>query len=183
MVRTVSVKTFLLRLTALVLMVVCQITNYSHSVSSMYSRYPGVVDGDGRGCILTPTTMQWQCDQGAQATGNFSVGCDGSFMYNGNNTFWSCPTGDHGGYNVYTIPIPGQQGCVNVTMTADSCQSGCPSPQPPPPPPASAIPTPPAPSSTASAPPAPTPTCPGSPSCPTSVCPIDLSSKFEVHSH
>ncbi|KZF26270.1 hypothetical protein L228DRAFT_264689 [Xylona heveae TC161] len=90
----------------------------------------GLTDGNGRGCILTPPTTQFQCDSGATPTGGFSVGCDGSVSYNGNSNFQACPTGENGEYNIYTTAPSGQGGCVTITLNADSCHSGCPPPPP-----------------------------------------------------
>ncbi|THZ93834.1 hypothetical protein D6C82_08644 [Aureobasidium pullulans] len=92
----------------------------------------GLTDGNGRGCILTPPTTQFQCDQGASPTDGFSVGCDGKLSIKGNTDFKSCPTGDNGGYNIYTTAPAGQGGCVSVTLSADNCKSGCPAPAPAP---------------------------------------------------
>lgn len=94
----------------------------------------GLTDGQGRGCILTAPTTQWQCDVGATPQGGFSVGCDGTLSYKGNSKFDSCPTGDNGGFNIYSTQPANQQGCVQITLTTDSCKSGCPPPPPPPPP-------------------------------------------------
>lgn len=89
-----------------------------------------MTDQSGRGCILTPPTTQFQCDVGAAPASGFSVGCDGTLSLNGNKGFSACPTGDNGGYNIYTTSPAGQGGCVSVTLTADNCKSGCPAPAP-----------------------------------------------------
>lgn len=82
---------------------------------------------------MTPPTTQFQCDSGATPTGGFSVGCDGTVSYNGNTTFYECPTGDNGEYNIYTTPPAGQAGCNQITLEADSCKPNCtPAPAPPP---------------------------------------------------
>lgn len=87
----------------------------------------GLTDQNGRGCILTPPTTQFQCDVGASPTDGFSVGCDGKLSFKGDTDgFTACPTGDNGGYNIYTAAPSGQGGCVPITLTADSCKSGCP---------------------------------------------------------
>lgn len=94
----------------------------------------GLTDQKGRGCILTSPTTQWQCDAGASPMGGFAVGCDGTLTYKGNSKFVACPTGDHGGYNIYGTAPQGQGGCVDITLNGDSCHAGCPPPPPPPPP-------------------------------------------------
>lgn len=97
----------------------------------------GFTDENGRGCILTPPTSQFQCDIGATPTGGFVIGCDGTVTENGSSDFYICPTGDNGGYNVYKTPVAGQQGCEKVMLNAESCRApcapACPSPTPMPP--------------------------------------------------
>ncbi|KAI9762810.1 MAG: hypothetical protein M4579_000163 [Chaenotheca gracillima] len=110
----------------------------------------GLTDGNGRGCILTPPTTQFQCDVGASPSDGFSVGCDGAVSANDTTKFYACPTGDMDAYNIYTTPAPNQDACVDITLNADSCHTGCPAPPPP-------------------APPAPTP----------KECPADLSGTYE----
>ncbi|KKY25165.1 putative gpi anchored cell wall protein [Phaeomoniella chlamydospora] len=85
----------------------------------------GITDGTGRGCILTPPTTQFQCDQGASPTAGFAIGCDGTLTYNGSSKFYACQTGDNG-ENIYTTTTDDQTGCTALTLTADSCKSGCP---------------------------------------------------------
>jgi len=91
-----------------------------------------ISDSEGRGCILTPPTSQFQCDTGATPNSGFSVGCDGTISYNGGTTFWECQTGDQGEANVYLTP--GGSNCGEITLKADGCFSGCAPPPPPPPP-------------------------------------------------
>jgi hypothetical protein len=114
----------------------------------------GLTDQAGRGCILTrkipsfqdhthrvltfhgdttaPTT-QFQCDSGASPLTGFSVGCDGTLSYNGNSKFFACQTGENGELNLYTTDGPDKSGCTDITLAADSCNSGCPAPPPSPP--------------------------------------------------
>lgn len=131
----------------------------------------GIFDQNGRGCILTSPTTQLQCDSGASPTTGFSIGCDGILSYSGNSHFVACQTGDNG-WNVYTTAGLGQTGCVDITLNADSCHSGCTSPSPP------SIPLP---STYPSSPPATPPSSP-SPSSPPptpKTCPADLSGTYE----
>ncbi|KAF2486653.1 ubiquitin 3 binding protein But2 C-terminal domain-containing protein [Neohortaea acidophila] len=90
----------------------------------------GFVDGQGRGCIFTPPTTQYQCDTGANATTGFSISCNGTISYHGQDTFWACPTGQNGGYNIYEEPIKNEPGCVAIWLEADSCHAECPAPPP-----------------------------------------------------
>ncbi|KGO50720.1 hypothetical protein PEX2_063580 [Penicillium expansum] len=83
-----------------------------------------ITDSEGRGCILTPPTTQFQCDEGASPTPGFSLSSQGELEYNGSKDFVACATGQNGGLNVYTSPAKSDvTGCVNVELTADSCSS------------------------------------------------------------
>ncbi|KAL4960443.1 putative GPI anchored cell wall protein, partial [Aspergillus stella-maris] len=87
----------------------------------------GLTDGNGRGCILTPPTTQFQCDAGATPTPGFTINSNGQLTYNGQTGFVACETGENGGKNIYTSPDSGDvSNCVNVQLMADSC-SGSPS--------------------------------------------------------
>ena len=79
-----------------------------------------ITDAQGRGCILTPPTTQFQCDVGATPTGGFSIGGDGEIEYNGSPTFYACPASDTM-YNIYTTPVEGQGKCVKIGLTASGC--------------------------------------------------------------
>ncbi|KAF3039143.1 hypothetical protein E8E12_003095 [Didymella heteroderae] len=84
----------------------------------------GFTDSNGRGCILTPPTTQFQCDVGASPTTGFAIGSSGSVTYNGSSKFYACPATDTE-YNVYTTPVAGQDKCVEITLTsAGSCGAG-----------------------------------------------------------
>jgi hypothetical protein len=84
----------------------------------------GFTDSNGRGCILTPPTTQFQCDVGANPTTGFAVGSGGSVTYNGSSKFYACPATDTE-YNVYTTPVAGQDKCVEITLSsAGSCGAG-----------------------------------------------------------
>jgi hypothetical protein len=79
-----------------------------------------ITDSKGSGCILTPPTAQFQCDQGATPTGGFSIGSNGQVEYNGSQTFYACPASDTE-YNIYTQPVTGQTKCVEIELTASDC--------------------------------------------------------------
>lgn len=66
-----------------------------------------ITDSQGRGCILTPPTTQFQCDVGATPTGGFSIGSNGAVSANGSTTFYACPASDDE-YNIYTTSVNGQ---------------------------------------------------------------------------
>ncbi len=46
--------------------------------------------------------------------------------FNDEDTFYACPTGQSGGYNIYQMPIKNEPNCEQIWMLADSCHSGCP---------------------------------------------------------
>lgn len=126
----------------------------------------GFTDSNGRGCILTPPTTQFQCDVGASPTSGFAVGSDGSVTYNGSATFYACPVNDNGVYNVYSKPVAGQTKCVQISLAAaGSCGAGSA------PPPSTPTPSP-------SPQPASTPQ-PSHPYAPPDVCPLDLNGAYQ----
>ncbi|KAJ5716946.1 hypothetical protein N7488_002592 [Penicillium malachiteum] len=86
----------------------------------------GITDSEGRGCILTTETTQFQCDTGANATTGFSITSSGELEYNGSPSFIACETGQNGGRNVYTTNSTSVTECVNIALTADSCSSSSP---------------------------------------------------------
>ncbi|KAI6894418.1 hypothetical protein KC318_g3235 [Hortaea werneckii] len=99
-----------------------------------------LTDSYGRGCIMTPPTGQFQCDVGAKPDKGFNIPCgNGTITFKGSDTFWSCPTGDHGGWNLYDRPVEGQKNCQPIWLVADSCYSECAPPPPPPAPKTSSI--------------------------------------------
>ena len=84
----------------------------------------GFTDSNGRGCILTPSVTQFQCDDGVGPTTGFAVGSSGSVTYNGSSKFYACPATDSE-YNVYTSPVEGQEKCVEISLvSAGSCGAG-----------------------------------------------------------
>ncbi|KAK6497914.1 hypothetical protein TWF481_012310 [Arthrobotrys musiformis] len=91
----------------------------------------GITDANGRGCILTPPTTQYQCDEGALPTTGFAISSKGGITYNGNGEFWACPVDDRGNWNIYSKPVSGQTKCVKVWLTANGCTAPPPPPQPP----------------------------------------------------
>ncbi|KAJ6104598.1 hypothetical protein N7523_010918 [Penicillium sp. IBT 18751x] len=81
----------------------------------------GVTDSHGRGCILTPLTTQWQCDEGASPTTGFSIASNGALEYHGSDSFIACETGQNGGRNIYTTNSTSVTQCKSIKLTADSC--------------------------------------------------------------
>ncbi|EPS37560.1 hypothetical protein H072_8741 [Dactylellina haptotyla CBS 200.50] len=96
----------------------------------------GIVDQNGRGCILTPPTTQYQCDTGASPTTGFAIGSNGVITHDGSSDFYACPVDDFGNWNIYSQPVAGQSKCVKVCLTANGCSAPpAPSPTPKPTPP------------------------------------------------
>ncbi|KAF2140964.1 uncharacterized protein K452DRAFT_229286, partial [Aplosporella prunicola CBS 121167] len=83
----------------------------------------GLIDANGFGCILTPPTKQFQCDHGVEGFMGWSISDKGLLFFEQISTWVTCPTGDHGGYNIYRERPGTQGGCVEITITADSCFS------------------------------------------------------------
>ncbi|KAI8934167.1 hypothetical protein NX059_008920 [Plenodomus lindquistii] len=142
----------------------------------------GFTDSNGRGCILTPPTTQFQCDVGASPTSGFSINSSGTVIYNGSGKFYACPVNDNGEWNVYTVPAPGQKKCVEITLSsAGACGSSKPAPSPssvaPAPPATTPCETPVAQSSKAAPPPAPAPKPSSSP--PSNACPANLNGPYQ----
>ncbi|KAF2722486.1 hypothetical protein K431DRAFT_211176, partial [Polychaeton citri CBS 116435] len=82
-----------------------------------------IIDNNDRGCILTPPTTQFQCDQGATPTSGFTISSSGQIQYNGSNAFYACPATDSE-YNIYTNPVEGQDKCVQITLGSSGKCSG-----------------------------------------------------------
>jgi Ubiquitin 3 binding protein But2 C-terminal domain len=126
----------------------------------------GIFDQNGRGCMLMPQTTRLQCDSGASPTTGFSIGCDGTLSYNGSPRFVACQTTDNS-WNISLTAPRTQTSCVDISLNADACQSGCP-------------PTPSDPSTSPSpSPTTPAATSPLTPPPAPKTCPADLSGTFE----
>ncbi|OJJ44523.1 hypothetical protein ASPZODRAFT_153460 [Penicilliopsis zonata CBS 506.65] len=82
-----------------------------------------ITDSSGRGCILTPPTTQFQCDEGASPTTGFSISSEGELEYNGSTKFIACETGDDNERNIYTTDSSALSSCVDITLSADSCST------------------------------------------------------------
>ncbi|KAF2137171.1 uncharacterized protein K452DRAFT_312603 [Aplosporella prunicola CBS 121167] len=88
----------------------------NHSPATYCLNNGAITDKNGRGCILTPPTTQFQCDTGASPTPGFAVGEGGSLTYNGNTKFYACPAADDQ-FNIYTKPVDNQSKCVEITLS------------------------------------------------------------------
>lgn len=100
-----------------------QLTDGQNRIGGGYSpatyciKEGGITDSNGRGCILTPPTTQWQCDVGASPTTGFSISGQGGIEYNGNDKFYACAANGTE-YNIYTTPVKNQANCVEVTLSS-----------------------------------------------------------------
>ncbi|KAI9736115.1 MAG: hypothetical protein M1818_006291 [Claussenomyces sp. TS43310] len=92
-----------------------------------------VTDSTGRGCILTPSIKQFQCDLNASPASGFTINRNGTFSSSGSSTFYACPASDTE-WNVYTQPIADQGKCVEIGLTASGCYTGSSTPSASPPP-------------------------------------------------
>ncbi|KAJ5650818.1 uncharacterized protein N7484_004541 [Penicillium longicatenatum] len=80
-----------------------------------------ITDSEGRGCIVTSETTQFQCDTGANATTGFSINSNGGLEYHNSPRFIACETGQNNGRNIYTTNSTSVTMCKNIELTADSC--------------------------------------------------------------
>ncbi|PYH92886.1 hypothetical protein BO71DRAFT_485085 [Aspergillus ellipticus CBS 707.79] len=81
----------------------------------------GITDSSGRGCIVTSSTTQFQCDLGSTPVSGFSISSSGELEYKGDADFVACQTGDNGELNLYTTESSSATGCEDIKLTADSC--------------------------------------------------------------
>ncbi|KAJ5732308.1 hypothetical protein N7493_003789 [Penicillium malachiteum] len=79
-----------------------------------------ITDSEGRGCVITTETTQFQCDQGASGTSGFSLTSSGLLEFDGSSSFIACQTGEDNGSNIYTTNSTSVTNCVNVELTSDS---------------------------------------------------------------
>ncbi|PPJ60617.1 hypothetical protein CBER1_03621 [Cercospora berteroae] len=94
--------------------------------AATYSLENGTIkDSNNRGCILTPPTSQFQCDEGATPTSGFSIGEGGEVQFNGSTKFYACgATTEDKEWNIYTTPVEGQDDCVEITLNSGGDCSG-----------------------------------------------------------
>ncbi|KAJ5380817.1 uncharacterized protein N7496_003245 [Penicillium cataractarum] len=79
-----------------------------------------ITDSEGRGCVITTETTQFQCDAGSAGTSGFSLSSSGGLEFSGSSSFVACATGQNGGDNIYTTESDAVTQCVSVELTADS---------------------------------------------------------------
>lgn len=114
-----------------------------------------ITDGNGRGCILTPPTTQFQCDKGATPTAGFSINSSGKLEFQGSTKFIACETGQNNGLNIYTTESSDLSHCQSIELMADSCAAPAPTTSSSPPPPATTTKSPPPAATTTESPPPP----------------------------
>ncbi|TVY38282.1 hypothetical protein LCER1_G009434, partial [Lachnellula cervina] len=79
-----------------------------------------ITDAAGRGCILTSSIGQFQCDQSVSPASGFSIESNGTLEHSGSSTFYACAASDTE-WNLYTTPVVGQDTCVEISLTASGC--------------------------------------------------------------
>ncbi|THW27656.1 hypothetical protein D6D23_02659 [Aureobasidium pullulans] len=89
-----------------------------------------ITDKNGRGCVITGPTDQFQCDQGASPTEGFSITSSGQVDFNGDDQFYACPSDDNGNYNIYTKPVENMPKCVKVSLSSADGTCAAPSSAP-----------------------------------------------------
>ncbi|CAD0014491.1 unnamed protein product [Aureobasidium pullulans] len=89
-----------------------------------------ITDKNGRGCVITGPTDQFQCDQGASPTEGFSITSSGQVEFNGDDQFYACPSDDNGNYNIYTKPVENMPKCVKVSLSSADGTCAAPSSAP-----------------------------------------------------
>ncbi|PLN82666.1 hypothetical protein BDW42DRAFT_192871, partial [Aspergillus taichungensis] len=81
----------------------------------------GIVDANGRGCIVTGATTQFQCDLNKPPTPGFSINSKGQLTYENSEAFVACETGMNGGLNLYTTESEDVTMCQDIVLMADTC--------------------------------------------------------------
>ncbi|THZ79686.1 hypothetical protein D6C88_06560, partial [Aureobasidium pullulans] len=89
-----------------------------------------ITDKNGRGCVITGPTDQFQCDQGASPTEGFFITSSGQVEFNGDDQFYACPSDDNGNYNIYTKPVENMPKCVKVSLSSADGTCAAPSSAP-----------------------------------------------------
>ncbi|KAH8669550.1 ubiquitin 3 binding protein But2 C-terminal domain-containing protein [Tricladium varicosporioides] len=91
------------------------------TAANFYISNGGITDEVGRGCILTPSVEQFQCDQGVGPTYGFSIESNNTLVSpSGSSVFYACPASETE-WNLYTTPVIRQLKCVRVSLTASGC--------------------------------------------------------------
>ncbi|KAJ6006925.1 hypothetical protein N7451_004869 [Penicillium sp. IBT 35674x] len=80
-----------------------------------------ITDSEGRGCVITSETTQFQCDEGATGTSGFSLASSGLLSFDSSSSFIACQTGEDNGSNIYTTNSTSVTECVSIQLTGDSC--------------------------------------------------------------
>ncbi|KAJ5274105.1 hypothetical protein N7478_009230 [Penicillium angulare] len=80
-----------------------------------------ITDSEGRGCVITSETTQFQCDEGSTGTSGFYLTSSGLLRFDSSSSFVACQTGENNGRNVYTTNSTSVTDCVNIQLTSNSC--------------------------------------------------------------
>jgi hypothetical protein len=80
-------------------------------------------DGLNHNCLIWPSTLQFQCTQGAAGLSNFTLADDGNLMHDASEKWFACPAagpGDDGSYNIFSDALQNTTGCEIVTLRTGS---------------------------------------------------------------
>ncbi|KAJ5887107.1 hypothetical protein N7504_011154 [Penicillium tannophilum] len=80
-----------------------------------------ITDSEGRGCVVTSETTQFQCDEGATGTSGFSLASSGLLSFDSSSSFIACQTGEDNGRNIYTTNSTSVTECISIQLMGDSC--------------------------------------------------------------
>lgn len=80
-----------------------------------------ITDSEGRGCVITAETTQFQCDEGSTGTSGFYLTSSGQLRLDSSSSFIACQTGENNGRNVYTTNSTSVTDCVSIRLTSNSC--------------------------------------------------------------
>jgi hypothetical protein len=84
-----------------------------------YMTNHSLFDGLNHNCLIWPSTLQFQCTQGAAGATNFTLANDGNLMHDASEKWFACPApgpGDDGSYNIFSDALQNTTGCESVTL-------------------------------------------------------------------
>jgi hypothetical protein len=80
-------------------------------------------DSLNHNCLIWPSTLQFQCTQGAAGLTNFTLADDGNLMHDASEKWFACPAagpGNDGSYNIFSDALQNTTGCESVTLRTGS---------------------------------------------------------------
>lgn len=76
-------------------------------------------DSRNHSCLISPSTSQFRCTQGAEGATNFTLADDGNLMHDASEKWFACPSsgpGNDGSYNIFSDALKNTTGCESVTL-------------------------------------------------------------------